>query len=475
MRLISYKKIFSHLHELSKDCYNYQVMKILYAEDEEMLRELLVFTLDAEFDCEVLEASSGNQAIALLKENPDIKIVLSDYTMPDGTGGDLYNYIKDNCPEIPFVLISGNSPDTLGEFDNFKDVNPNNAYFSKPFDENTLLQTLKEIINGTDEAIADAPPPAYCKVNIRSFYRFNQVSSNIYLRLSEEKYIKVINPQELYDVSQMEKYEHRGCKYLYVESKDYPEFSEFFVKSTIARFELGKALSDGERVSLEVDSLKAVTETIHNLGISESVIELTNNISSSVIENFDKESQLAKLLKSMMENKEFRYQHALLISYIGCAILKKMKLQTESTLQKFTIASLLHDIDFEDEELARVHDILGTEHEGIEYNTIERIKAHPQLAAELVKEMKNLPPDVDTIILSHHELPDGSGYPRGMGALKLSPLSCIFIVTERIVEHIWDSNFDVSGLPGHLESLKESYMKGNFKKPFQAAQELFGE
>ena len=41
--------------------------------------------------------------IEALQENPEIDIVISDYYMPGGDGGQLYQWLKENRPDIPFL------------------------------------------------------------------------------------------------------------------------------------------------------------------------------------------------------------------------------------------------------------------------------------------------------------------------------------------------------------------------------------
>ena len=42
---------------------------------------------------------------------------------------------------------------------------------------------------------------------------------------------------------------------------------------------------------------------------------------------------------------------------------------------------------------------------------VKSYKTHPAVAAEIAKGIDEVPPDVDTIIMQHHERPDGKGFP----------------------------------------------------------------
>jgi HD-GYP domain-containing protein (c-di-GMP phosphodiesterase class II) len=55
--------------------------------------------------------------------------------------------------------------------------------------------------------------------------------------------------------------------------------------------------------------------------------------------------------------------------------------------------------------------------------------SHPKDASHLIKRyFSSAPPDTDTLVFQHHELPDGSGFPLGIKAEKISPLAALFII-----------------------------------------------
>ena len=98
---------------------------------------------------------------------------------------------------------------------------------------------------------------------------------------------------------------------------------------------------------------------------------------------------------------------------------------------------------------------------------------HPGFAAKLISEGESIYPDVDSIVLQHHERPDQSGFPRGLAAISISPLSCIFIMAEEFVNRIIGKKPDESDIPAIKKEFEEYYRKGNFKKPLEAFLKTF--
>ena len=118
--------------------------KILIVEDEEMLLELFEMLISGEFDCEITTATNGLEAMEVLKVDNDFQLIISDYKMPKATGGDLFNFISTRHI-LPFFLFSGGELEDYPELSNFKQTNPDNRFFNKPFNEKNLIAEIRRL------------------------------------------------------------------------------------------------------------------------------------------------------------------------------------------------------------------------------------------------------------------------------------------------------------------------------------------
>lgn len=84
-----------------------QRKRILLVDDEQSVREAIKMLLLID-DYEVVEAESGEKAIALFQQQA-FHIVLTDFRMGHGkmTGGDVAVAIKQEAPSMPIILITG--------------------------------------------------------------------------------------------------------------------------------------------------------------------------------------------------------------------------------------------------------------------------------------------------------------------------------------------------------------------------------
>lgn len=118
--------------------------KILVVDDEESLLQLVSVLLEEE-GYEVLTASSGDEALAKLKDSkPDL--VLMDMMMPGMSGREVCEKIRSNPStkdlKIAFLTVakfSESGKETLTKM-NVSD------YITKPFENADLLKRVKKIV-----------------------------------------------------------------------------------------------------------------------------------------------------------------------------------------------------------------------------------------------------------------------------------------------------------------------------------------
>ena len=86
-------------------------MKFLLVDDEESLRRnLSTLLLDQIPGCSVIEAANGREGLELLKQDPEISIVITDYHMPKMNGLQLLQEAA-TLPDLRgkgYIIVSAN-------------------------------------------------------------------------------------------------------------------------------------------------------------------------------------------------------------------------------------------------------------------------------------------------------------------------------------------------------------------------------
>lgn len=448
-------------------------MKILLAEQDEATSELHSMEIEAKFNCEVIEKKDYLEIIESLKENNDIFLIIGECTLSSSNVGTLYSYVTKNHPQIPLIVLSSKTLAEIPGLEKFKLDNPQNTYLAKPFGVDELLDCVNDILS-KDQPFA---PKKYCRVRTFRFLRFNNLPCDIYIKLSDKKYVKIINKNELYDVNIIEKYINKNIGHLYVKNEDFINFTNNYTELITNSLNQHKD-SDGHSTDAELSSVSILHEMISNLGITPKIVETINATIESNITQIKKNPNLFEILDSIMKQQSFLYEHGLLTSYICGTIAQKMSWEGESIIEKLTISSILHDVTLEKLKNLEINnelleDLNSTQYHDLHWKQQKIIRDHPILSAELAKTIQNFPADVDKIIALHHEKPDGDGYPKGLTANRIPPVACLFIISETFARRIYDKEIEKNKIKLIIQEFKETFNKGNFKKPLEGFLETF--
>jgi two-component system chemotaxis response regulator CheY len=121
------------------------VKKILIAEDSPTMRALIVSTLSALGDFEIVEAANGFEALrALPREKVDL--VITDINMPDINGLELVSFIRnsDYYRTTPLFIVSTEG----SERDREKGLSLGaDAYLTKPFSPEQLQALVRQYLD----------------------------------------------------------------------------------------------------------------------------------------------------------------------------------------------------------------------------------------------------------------------------------------------------------------------------------------
>lgn len=120
---------------------------ILIADDSASMRAMLVAIVEAVGDYQIVEASSGFEALRLLPRD-HIDLILTDINMPDINGLELISYLRinPNYMDIPVFIIS--SEGSAKDIEKGKQLGAN-EYLVKPFSPATLQQLINQYLNKT--------------------------------------------------------------------------------------------------------------------------------------------------------------------------------------------------------------------------------------------------------------------------------------------------------------------------------------
>jgi two-component system cell cycle sensor histidine kinase/response regulator CckA len=115
---------------------------VLVVEDEAPVRRLIRRFLEGA-GLRVVEAADGETALARIRTNLEVDIVLTDVVMPRMGGAELMRRLQKRRPEVPVVLMSGY---TGSELEGGGPLQGAAAFLAKPFERADLLRLMKAVL-----------------------------------------------------------------------------------------------------------------------------------------------------------------------------------------------------------------------------------------------------------------------------------------------------------------------------------------
>jgi response regulator RpfG family c-di-GMP phosphodiesterase len=435
-------------------------MKILLVEDEPELRKLIVFMIDSLIEATVMETSGGDEAIRVLAENSDFALIISDLQMAKGTGEDVYRYLLNEKKVIPFILCASANPEVSEIFK----THPPYGLLIKP----NFFSGFEKLIRDFAEAhAAGVKEIEYCPIRTATVLSFGLLYCDLYFKLHDEKYIKVMREGDVFDVADFDRFGAKKVDFLYVRTQEAKRVLGKIYKN-LSQFSQSplEAASARDEIEISKASLEVIHEFSQVMGFAPEAQQLTHECVNFAVKTIERNPALAKLYSQLVvDPNSYLSSHSIVLANVACGIASLLGWTSHLIFYKLSLASFLHDISLTSNELAKVQLLkeLDLEDPPFSVEDKKRFFQHPEQAARLVSEFGDLPSGVGAIIVEHHERPDGSGFPIGMDFTKISPLSAVFIVAHDLVSFRAKIS-STADLSYFVKNLEDAFHKGAFKK-----------
>lgn len=221
--------------------------------------------------------------------------------------------------------------------------------------------------------------------------------------------------------------------------------------------------NDGVSAQVKMSLLKGVAEsTITELSKKELYVgsfERCKQIVGFVQETVTQVRDFEKFLEIFNKLPGDMVNHSLATSVVSLMLCEQMDITMKVTLEKVVMGAFLHDIGLKEipEEILSKPRWLRSEAE------VQYYESHPLRGVEMLRDLKDIPSDVLSIILEHHENALGLGYPRRIRDIKINPLARIVGVADCFIELIFEPSKE-----GAARTPEEAigYMENSLGQPY---------
>jgi putative nucleotidyltransferase with HDIG domain len=388
--------------------------KILLVDDDENLRDALKRILIKEGHI-VEIAWSGKVAQSILLEH-DFEIIISDIKMPDGDGIELTKFIRKNKIQIPIVLMTGFS-EIYSVIEAYE--LGANEFIPKPFKKEDLLESIEVCLkNPKLNQEIDNISDGFCKLSLIDFVSGKSIPADVFLRLSDKKFIKIANKGDEFPVYQLEKFKKFGVIHLYMKKEDFNDYIGFNLL-------IGKKLQTSSKISKEkkINFMKHTNEVIMERlflnEIDKEMFDLAQTVTESTVGMIMEDDKIFNLLEMLNSNSDDLYAHSIGVSLFGAMLCRQLEWTSPATLFKVSTGGLLHDIG--KKELPKE---LNTKlRSDMNHEEITLYESHPLRGMKILSEIRTIPADILQIVSQHHENCLGLGFPAKLSRHHIYPLA----------------------------------------------------
>lgn len=236
--------------------------------------------------------------------------------------------------------------------------------------------------------------------------------------------------------SNLLKLKSKSVEFVYLDRSSYLNYMKERMEEREKRLNL---ISKSAQASLVLKNLKEdeemLKDVLQDVGVDAVKIDLIDNITKSnkiLIQNTPSLRSLILKMNSMDDKILLKKQ---LISYIASEMISYIPELSKSSLEKFNLALFLFDLKLSKEQFWICHKKKEEVPKEIYLHGEELLQFLP------TNDERFISPDFINFIKTHHEKPDGSGYPQGSDYNSFSIFNAIYVITEDFVSELITHEF----------------------------------
>lgn len=420
---------------------------------------------------ELICTLNADDALDHLTYEGPFAIVMIEASIRDVSPTDLGRRIIETVGERPIIFM-GSEVHIKDRVDNdLYNGHPINGIIHTPYDLENFKKTISTTLEWAkkeefEESIEEIDRDELLPMRIRNFYMFKVVPYDVYLELTQTKFIKIIKRNQPYTHAKIQTYAKKNIKSLFLGKNDFIKMLE----DGIEKVSTGLSQKGASLKSIFGNQIRGaliIQQYIRAIGVSDDIQALCSLIIDTTDKTIRKHETISEVIRQVpFKNGDFAEQ-AILTSYYCEAILHNLGWKSDLSRKKLGLASLLQDTTLGNEDLIKVS---GADDPNLQMFTREEqdeYLSHPIQAAEIARQFQGYS-EADFIIAQQHEKPDGTGFPFGVTANKMTAHSCAFILASTYVSRFANSGRSETDKLRIIDQLKEDFNIGNFKESLSA-------
>lgn len=422
-------------------------LKVLLVDsDENWLSEAKKFLLAQMY--EVTAVGNGRDA-QLALYNDKFFAVLMNYDIQNHSCSQVLKFIKTSYTgQRVIIIINDKALLDTGEVSEEKFQKLGVAEIAvKPFE----IPYLKELLEGhqslgdllagvtkkegaSEETEVQMSDENFSCIKIDEFYSAQAVLFDIFIKLNDNKYLKILHAGDSFSKDRIDKYKiDKKIDSLYFHNSDrrkYIQYNNHLAKKFIEN----QNVPSYNKVTILKNVSEKYIEEVFTVGIKPQVLEQGREVCETVYQLIETQPDLFSALRSFQNFDPTAYSHSFMVTLYSTAIIKQFDWQSKTTIETTAMACMFHDIG----KTLLPKEFLNLRPKDMSPEQYEMYKKHPELGLQILEPIRGINNSIKQIVMQHHEAYDGTGFPYEKKGSKILTLANIVCLTDDFVHIMID-------------------------------------
>lgn len=396
-------------------------------ETSEDLKKIFSINLNTFVGTDVILRNNADDALALLRILPQVGLVITKAKVgEEETAIKIHQFIKDQGLSTN-VIVLGDCPALASQ----------SLCLTEPVSWEILIKQAASHLGVSIQDAVNKVKPDYVPIALHYFYDIKKTPCDVYIRIkkgtNDYQFVKRINSKDIFDKSDIAKYEDQGLKEFYI-AKDYIQYFTTFVTSNLVEKLERDDLTLEDRILTTANAHEIVRENVDQLGLDQSSLDLSEASINSMVKSIKDSPEIAALLKLLFSNKvAYAYQHCHLLALMCHYVLSKQSWYKEDHLEILSFVAFFSDVKLRSHQQMQISSLKELMESNLTDDERELVLNH---AAEAVKILDSHPDANDyikTVMIQSHGTLNGIGFEDNPPE-DLHPLSKVFIIADCFVK-----------------------------------------
>jgi putative nucleotidyltransferase with HDIG domain len=419
-------------------------LAILISEpDERWGNEIKMFLKSKSYEVE--KSLNGKDCQLKIYKNKYLAVIL-DIDTKNHSGLEVLRYLRLNAPSVKVILTLQSKKkledleldrDDLGKL-GASDI------LTKPYSLEMLLESVEganqfeawKEIKGSgsqkEEETLEADDEDFTRIKIQDFYSGNTTIFDCYVRLTKNKYIKILHKGDFFEESRIKKYAgEKEITHLYFKTKERAIYINF-INNVLEKMASSQTEPTERKVKTAKNLAEKYVEEVYTVGLKPQLIEEGKKICQNIYNLIQRSPDLANLMAMYEDYDPPAYAHLFLVSFISAITCQNLEWASSRTVELIAFGSLLHDIG----KLKLPESIRGKNVDELDQKELEKYQEHPKIGAEMLQQYPIITEPIRQIVYQHHEYVNGEGFPNGLTGMKIYPLAKVVALSDELANLI---------------------------------------